>query len=453
MSATIVDTSSIVHMSGALATNPPTVIDVLENALGELSADRIALIGTAELDDLADGVNAFYDAWRTPELEEGDLRIYSGGWIAGNPESDEARQYLYTSLLYAPSVVIHDPIAEWFYPDGDRLESPAPIRGVQGGIEVQGAEPHLLRATGYYVLRDDPDRSRTFLAGAIGGLTALGSLIRQGIVVPIPAWQIVREQQKAILASVRHDVRDDALARLIDEANESPPRTDRIRGAEISPPGGVVTDDTQRAVVQNPSYYLNKTLALSEATSSKYIPPAAIDATLLEHKLKRVGDELRRRDIDLHVVAALGSLDLPFMRSLEPAVIASIRRDESAFEDWRATLRMTVRAIESNPSEGDRFAREARDVLNDVLVPSMREVERAVSHSRSMKAAAREQVIELGIGAVAVTGAAGAFDAPIAPAALAGLGISAAARWLYSSLFGPRPAGFHGILASLIRRK
>jgi hypothetical protein len=144
--------------------------------------------------------------------------------------------------------------------------------------------------------------------------------------------------------------------------------------------------------------------------------------------------------------------DLPFLGSLDPAKIAAIRRDEAAFEDWRAGLRMTVRAIESHLSQGDAFESEAREVINDALRPRIREVERAVSRSRLMKVAAKDQAIALGIGVAAVTGAAIAIGAPVAPAALAGLGISAVGRWVYSSLFGHTPSGTHGILATLIRK-
>jgi len=432
--------------------NSPTVIDVLENALGDLSDKRVAALGTAELDDLADAVNAFYESWQTPALRTDEVRFYSGGWIAGNFDTESARQYLYTSLLYAPSVIVHDPIAEWFYRERDSLRSPPGIRGARGGIQVQGAEPQLLQGSGYHAFRDQPESSRAFLTRTIGALSPLPPLIRQGIVVPIPLWQLVRQREEAILAAVRHDVRDEAFAELITGATEAPPRTDHIRGAEVTPQGGVAPSDSLRAVIQNPSYFLNKILAIAEATASRYVPPAAIDAALLEHRVRGLAEELRRRDVDLQVVAGLAAADLPFLGSLEPAKIAAIRRDEAAFEDWRAELRTTVRTIESNPSQGDTFASEAREVINDALIPRAREVERAVSRSGAMKAAAKDQAISLGIGVAAVTGAAIVVGAPVAPAALAGLGISAVGRWVYSSLFGRAPSGTHGVLATLIRK-
>jgi hypothetical protein len=53
-------------------------------------------------------VNKFYGGWTAPPLTDDELRVYSGGWIAGNLEGVEPRQYLFTSLVYAPTVIIHD---------------------------------------------------------------------------------------------------------------------------------------------------------------------------------------------------------------------------------------------------------------------------------------------------------------------------------------------------------
>jgi hypothetical protein len=441
--------------SGANASRGATIVDLLENALGELSTERAGSLSPDELEGLAEVVNAFYDAWDVPVLESDDLRVYSGGWIAGNPQSEDARQYLYTTLLYAPSVVIHDPIAEWFDPDRERLESPPPIRAATGGIEVQGAETQLRRADGYFVFRGEPERSRVYLTQAVRIIAELAPLIRCGIVIPIPQWRLVQRRQGSMLSAVRHDVRDEVLAALIATAvDDPPPRTDQIRGLDVTPSGGVLPSDVIRAVVQNPSYFLAKTLALADATSSRYLPPAAIDAALLDHRLGKLGEELRRKSIDLQVVAGLAAAELPFLGSLDASTIVSIRQSgDVAFADWRAELRNTARTIEASPSDGDVFVTESREVIADALIPRAREVERAVSRSRVMKDAAKDQVANLSVGAAAATGGAAIAGAPLVPAALAGLGISAVGRWAYASLFGPKPQGSRAILASLVKNR
>ncbi len=435
---------------------PPTVsiLDVLENALGDLRPKRIAELTPDDLERLAAAVNAFYDAWSTPEIGADELQVYSGGWIAGNAEAEEARQYLYTSLLYAPSVVIHDPIAEWFEPSRDGLQSPPPIRGATGGIEIQGAEPQLLRGDGYFVFRDEPERSREYLGLAVAGLVELSPLIRQGIVIPVPQWRLVRQRQDAILSAVRHDGRDETLAALIAGAADGPPpRSDRIRGMDVTPHGGVIPADAVRAVVQNPSYFLNKTLGIAAATHSRYMPPAPTDAALLDYRMMKLGDELHRKDTDLQVVSGLAAAELPFLGALDAATIAAIRSDEAAFADWRAELRNTARVIESSPSDGEVFAAEAREVLSDALLPRAHEVQRAVSRSSVMKTAARDQSVTMGVSAAAITGAAVVTGTPLTLAALAGIGISAVGRWVYTSTFGHSANGTHGILAKLIKKR
>lgn len=426
-----------------------SVVNVVENVLGDLSGEGIERLSASELERLAEAVNAFYDGWEPPPLQADEFRLYAGGWIAGNFEPP-AREHLYTSLLYAPSVVMHDPIAEWFEPHRDRLVSPPPIRG-RNGMQLQGAEPQLLRGDGYLAFRDDPDRTRQMLRMAIPMLGELAPLVRRGIVVPTPHWRLVRQRQEGVLSAVRHDSRDRELAALITNADSPPPRADRIRGLDVTPPGGVIPADELRAVVQGPSYFLNKTLAIADATASRYVPPAAIDAGLLEHRLRKLGTELRRKDIDLQVVAGLGATDLPFLGSLDPKTLVAIREDEPAFADWRAELRTIARSIEQTPSEGETFTREAAEAISDALGPRARAIERATSRSGVMKAAAKDQVITLGLGTASMTGAAAIAGGPIASAALVGLGISTIGRWAYSSLFGASP-GQHGVLATLSKR-
>jgi hypothetical protein len=430
-----------------------TIVDVLENALGELSAARALSLSATEIAALSEAVNAFYEPWEPPANNDA-LRLYAGGWIAGNFQADDARQQLLSSLLYSPQAVIHDPIAEWFFPARERLETPPPIRGRQRGVKVASSEPHLLRGNGYLTFQDQPERTQHELALVLPILAQLAPLIRNGTIIPIPQWQIVQRQQDAILSAVRHDVRDPAFAELVERDWERmpPPRGDHIRGAMLTPPGGPVARDSLRMVSQDPSYYLSKTLMLAEATGSRYVPPAAADVALRDYRLAKLGEELRRKDIDLQVIAALDAAELPFLGDLDAQTIARVHRDEAAFADWRSGLRKAARTIETLPSEGAVFRDEAKEVLADELLPQARQVAKAVARSNVLKNAAKEQSATLGVGAISTIGAAQLLGTPLAPAALVGLGISAIGRAAYASLFGPKPEGAHAVLATLVRR-
>lgn len=92
------------------------VIDVLESALGDLSSARLQTLSEDELKSVANAVNDYYVGWPAPATHDG-FRPYSGGWIAGNTEHPAARAYLYASLPYAPTVVLHDPVAAGLIPN------------------------------------------------------------------------------------------------------------------------------------------------------------------------------------------------------------------------------------------------------------------------------------------------------------------------------------------------
>ena len=152
------------------------------------------------------------------------------------------------------------------------------------------------------------------------------------------------------------------------------------------------------------------------------------------------------------MTASLAAAELPFLDSLDAETIVAIRADAAAFADWRSELRSTARLIERTPAEGDAFVKEAHEVISDSLMPRAREIERAVSKSNVMKSAAAEQGLNLGIGAASLGVPAAIVGAPVAPLAIAGLGLSAVSRWVYSTVFGKSPGGTRGVIATLVRR-
>ncbi len=431
-----------------------TIIDVLERSLGTLTADRVHKLTPKELDTFADDVNEFYGGWAAPPMTDDELRVYSGGWIAGNLEGVEPRQYLFTSLIYAPTVIIHDHIAEWFYPDRAALRSPAPIPARRNQMMIQGAEPSLLQGNGFYAFRGEPERSRAYLAQVMPTIALLAPLIRSGAVIPVPHLSIMRSQQDSILSAVRHDVQNAEFVQLVSNPTDvEPPRSDQIRGMDVMPDDGVAVGHEMRAVGQNPSYFLNKTLAIADATGSLYVPPAATDAALFDYRIRSLVSDLTRKNIDLQVAAGLTTTDLPFLGSLDPATLVAIRRDEAAFADWRRELRSIGRLIQSTPADGAAFAREANEVLSDALMPRVHEIEKAVARSTVMNEAAKNAGVELGIGTASAVGAALTTGDPIATSALATLGLSAVARWVYATVFRSTPSGTKGVLATLIKKR
>jgi hypothetical protein len=356
-------------------TSQKTIIDVLEEQLGgDLSEVSLHDLAPAAIESLATEVGRFYQAWGAPTGDADEMRIYSGGWIARNFLGDN-RQYLLTSLLYAPSVVIHDPIAEWFDPHRQHLEG---LPGIPSGTRNPNGQPTmtiasdeltLLKGSGFYVAGDRAAATREFLAQVLPALVELAPLIRSGVVLPVPELSIVRALRAQLAAAVRVDTRDNDLRALIKQLNEQgtpPARSNSIRGLEVVPGDGVAAGHEAQAIVQNPAFYFEKTLAIASHLAARYVPPSVADAALLEYRLRQLDKEIRSNsnwNVELRIIPALVHSELPFFENLDASLLLKIRNDEEAFAAWRMNLRNAVRKIETLPSEGSTFEQEAQDVL------------------------------------------------------------------------------------------
>jgi hypothetical protein len=444
--------------------SPRNIVELLDNVFdSQLTSARAMLLTQAEMDELADGVAELYRSHAQSPPEDADTCFYSGGWVArnlGGPLS----AYLLTSLLYSPRAVIHDPVAEFFNPRLADLKALPGIPSAQrrpGGnpaMVITGDEVTLLKSRGYYVSSDPLKDAREHLALAFPALSAIAPLIRSGIVVPIDEIALMSQMESELHAAVNRDVRDSDLSRLITQLTESgtpPARSNFIRGADVTPTGGVASGNEKRATVQNPAYYFEKTMAIAAATGSRYVAPSAGDAAMLEFRLKRLGERLSTKtkgNTEMRMLPALVTSELPFLDSPDPHLLMSIRDNESAFQDWRAELRDAVRLIDSLPSEGNTFAEEARAVLQDRLLPRANEVRRVVSTSRTMRAAAADNVADFGIAVAAIVGAGAILGPEGALAAGVTAGLTVPLKWAYQVLFRPSPSGASAVIAQLVKR-
>ena len=445
----------------------PTIIDLLDDVVGEgCSPVRIGQLTQAELDRLADGVAALYANAPEPEDPPGDdtsLRFYSGGWVARNiygPLSSD----LMTSLVYSPSVIIHDPVAEWFNRDRSQLRGLPGLPSAQHKSEgkpamiVAGDESTSFRGTGYYVSANPVDESRAFLSEVLPPLYELAPLIQAGVMVPIDEIGLIRRMEADIHTAVSKDIRDGELFSLIADLNDAgtpPTRANNIRGAEVTPTGGFAPGNELRAVIQNPAFYFEKSLAIADATNARYVTSWAADAQLLEWRLMRLGQRLSSKtngNTELRMTPALVHAELPFLNDLNPGLLLNIRANEPAFEDWRTDLRNAVRFIDSLPSEGQEFETEARHVLRDHMLPRAEEVRRAVSASTAMREAAADGVADMSISAASIVGAGLIFGPAGIAVGTVGVALALPLKWAYKVLFRPSPTGANAVLAQLVKR-
>lgn len=422
-----------------------SVLDVMENFLqGDFTAERAKTLTDPEIDDLLDHVDDYYNSWGSPPLA--GLRFYSGTGVASAWLNPELRDYLYSSLLYYPSVVVHDPIARY----ADRrlsglLYPPPPV--MKSGWEVSASEVMQMALSA-----NEPrnhDEIRNLLAVFLPVCAELAPLFRSGIVVPVAPWKITRQRQQPILTAVRHDIRDPCFVESARHPiDERPAVSDHFRRSPIELKLGQWKGGDTKAVAQDPSYFLNRTLAIADALSARYVPATLTDQALLEAKLQ----QLPSRNLDMMVNSALASAKLPFFRNLDAAVLLRIRSNEESFEDWRSDLRHTIRTIESNVGDGRQFVLEARQVLSDVLIPRANELKRQTLLSTKMRGVTATEIAELSIGCVVALGVAHTTDTPDLPAMIASLGAASALKWLYKTVFGESPTGSRAVLATLVNR-
>ena len=438
-----------------------TTLDLLDQVLGgDLTARRVEALTDAEIDTLAAAVADSSARWEPPEPDQ-ELRVYSGGWVA-KPYGD-ALSHLFTSLIYAPSVVVHDPVAEWFDRHRGRFDSlpgiPGSQRNLGGRMVVVTGEPIQFNATGFYVREGDRyDATRQELARLVPALADIAPLVRSGVVVLIPELTLVWRHQQQLLAATRFDTRNGAelgdLISRLNEAGDPPPWSNLVRGAQVTPTAGVARGHELQNLVQGPAYFFHKTMAIASDLNADYVPLAGSDSALLMYRLRQLGKRLDTQtnlNVALRLLPGFASAELPFLQELDPRLLLAIREDEEAFSDWRGELRDTVRLIRSLPSDGEEFEVEARDVLNDRLMPRAREVQKAVSLSKAMSTATRDSLGTFAVSAAAAGYASLPIGSNEAWHVAIVAGIAAPLQWLWRVAFRPSPTGANAVLAELVQ--
>jgi hypothetical protein len=171
-----------------------TIIDVIENLLSvriDEASEQLRNADRQRFEQLAEGVADFYAAYEPPATGHDEYRTYFGGWIAGNFGTAEIRRYLRSALLYADATVLHDPVAEWFFPSRNELRSLPPI-AYSNGLKIQSSEPAMLKGDGHYARNLLHERELGQVASALDALADLAPLIRSGLAIPVNHLELVR---------------------------------------------------------------------------------------------------------------------------------------------------------------------------------------------------------------------------------------------------------------------
>lgn len=361
-------------------TTPPTgqlvtSLDVLDDFFGGLpDADAAESLTAAQIDDLGTRVNAAsqkLSRMKPSEEPIGDL-IYPGGWLGNGWQHEVFRRELNCALLYQPRLLVHDPLAEYFFSDFGILPE-VTLQGSNGIQMIHGAK--LWANSGRRVNREgDINAVRADLKVIFSTLGHFEPLVRGGIVVMRSQFPVLGREWHALESSVRNDLRSDSMVEIAARQEGVPlPRWDNIRGLHASPPGGL----------QNPAdptrwkpefYYLAKTLLFSGSLGARYAPASANELALLQAKSANYARGSQASAPSRPLVEEVLNQMAPDL-TLDPDTAVKVRASEEAFNSWRIELRELQRASAGLSDE------ELPQLVIDRMQPRINEVRKAVSKS------------------------------------------------------------------------
>lgn len=422
-------------------TSDVSPLDVLEGFFGGLP-DESAIQGLAseQLDELGDLVQQSAAASareRVPTGAVGEL-VYPGGWLASGWGQELFRVELSCALLYETRLLVHDPLAEYFFSDFRTLPKMRTIKGAVGSSIYAG--PDLWANYGRRVHRgDDLEHVRHDLMRIVRFLLDVEPLLRSGVMVMRSQWPTLSRRQRHLMASAKADMAD---AEMLAAAFESGPqggdlpRWDNLRGGHVTPPGGLL-DPMDPAQWQPEFFYLAKSLAVADAAGAVYTPATRDELRLLIAKTGTI-DRGRRTAPTQPLLREVLSVVVPDLR-LSPSAAVKIRSSEQSFEDWRIALRDLQReAATTDPAD-------LSELVQDRIQPQVTAVTRAVSLSATLREHAGPSAAAalLGTAGNLITGA-----GPVPSATAAGL--TGVAAWLMNAYGGRRTEGRQAVVAALL---
>lgn len=416
-----------------------TPLDVLDDYFGELpDAGVVKSLTLSQIDDLGDRVNiaAAQMSKIKPTTDPiGDL-VYPGGWLGNGWRSGIFRHELNCSLLYEPRLLVHDPLAEYFFSDFSVLPE-VKLKGRSGAVSVFGARMWANHGRRVH-LGDHVEAIRFDLESIFLVLKQFEPLIRSGVMVMRSQFPILEREQHALEASVRADLRSEPMVDTVSRSGGVPlPRWDNLRGMHVTPPGGLL-DPNDRAQWKPEFYYLAKSLMFSHSAGAMYAPASANELTLLETKSAEYLKGKRSFVPSQPLVEEVFRTIAPEMR-LDPATAVKVRSSEEAFDAWRRELRALQRASVGVADD------DMPQLVTDMLQPKVEEVRKAVLKSDVLRSHAPKNLalaLISGIGALP-GGPAGAFAA----AATSGVG-----GYLMDRFGRRQPDGSKPVIAALLHQ-
>ncbi|RJT97036.1 hypothetical protein D6T65_15110 [Arthrobacter frigidicola] len=428
---------------------PVTPLDVLREYFGDLpTAPELDVLSYRQIEEIGALLTESARASIGDAVPAGTY--YPGGWLAGNWNHREFGPELTASLLYYPRLLLHDPLAAFFFNDFDSLPATRELRmegnrpGSQSG-SMQSGPQLFARHGGYSRGLNNEDHSREWFKQIVLNVTRLAPLIDKQILILRDQWPVVISRKESLESSVRHDVRATQMLEAASAGGSMDPPTarwDNIRGLNVMPVGMHIRAADKPFVHQDEFLYLAKSLAIADDAQATYAPPTDADFSLLRAKLAlAVTKQSRVERHPSEVLTEVSRLLIPDLE-LDLNTTVKVRKDEDSFDDWRRSLS----ALARDAKDDDPATLAAR--VEDALIPRIHDINKATSKSSTL----RQHMIVDG-SSIAVSATLGAvFAGP--PGAAAGAAIGAAPGvigWLMKAYQPSTLSGRDTVLARIVR--
>ena len=319
-----------------------TIFDVIDNFWGNDPLRKIARADKVTFSRFAKQVNTFYESYEITPVTEGEFRSYYGGLVATNFSLTGKQRTFFNNLLYTHSTIVPDPIARWYF---DRYEDPTktPVVDYFGGQAFADQSEWIgWLLNSHRAFCWDLEMSREILTYFVERLLTLRPLVEAGIVVLVSQAQMLIEGSSEIVSQALNDAADCGFVSICaTSGDEQPPLWDNIRGGIMTPSLNSVApapDLAAWAQAKEAAYHIRKNLAIAAYAGGYYVPENNTDSRLLKQILLMSGQRAGYRDWETDIALSLEGLTLPSLEGLSLVDLIQIRKEESAFNEFRAWL-------------------------------------------------------------------------------------------------------------------
>ena len=358
-----------------MSTDKIYVYEVLDNFFGSSDYPSVETLNNGRIRELREHITIFYDTYRITSLGDFQTRLYLGSFLSSPPVSIESAPYLASALLSTDSIILFDPLHYWFC--DEQYQRPRLMSAPKGWKTQQ--EKLTASHTKKRVLKPDYTLTRKYLAQAIPWLTNIRPLVEAGIVILIPAEQVVLSEIKTI-----NQFSDGIKSRLAP--------LDKL--SDIFEPDEITVDDNRKGLFGfaggNREYQIQhsigrgiehfaKDVIIANATGSLYTAPFRWE----QHLGKASLDGFAASDYKAKIIEGIRNLHLPILSNLSPDLIVKIHQD-SGYSLFRTSLIEALQNVQEEIGSLD-FIKRVQQIETDILLPKVDAIYRETKSSTFKK--------------------------------------------------------------------